>query len=104
MPATFALMRLTVQSSNELPELAREVYEAGPKTSRERMAVFLAAESAAGRLNIPNAMEAAEIFIGMVSGQRQTRAFLGLPPEAVGEQLDKLSREIAFRFVRAYRV
>ena len=103
-PATFALMRLTVQSANELPELAREVYEAGPKTSRERLAAFLANEHPAGRLAIPDAVEAAEIFIGMVSGQRQTRALLGLPAEAVGEQLDKLSREVAYRFVRAYRV
>lgn len=103
-PATFALMRLTVQSANELPELAREVYEAGPKTSRERLASFLTNEHAAGRLNVPDAMEAAEIFIGMASGQRQTRALLGLPAEAVGEQLDKLSREVAYRFVRAYRV
>jgi len=102
-PATFALMRLTVQSANELPELAREVYEAGPKTSRERLSVFLTAENAAGRLSIPDAVEAAEMFIGMVSGQRQTRALLGLPAEAVGEQLDKLAREVAYRFVRAYR-
>ncbi|MDB5453720.1 MAG: TetR family transcriptional regulator [Caulobacteraceae bacterium] len=101
-PATYALMRLTIQSANELPELAREVYEAGPKTSRERLATFLAAENTAGRLSIPNAIEAAEMFIGMASGQRQTRALMGLPPEAVGEQLDKLSREIAHRFVRAY--
>ena len=102
-PATFALMRLTVQSANELPELAREVYEAGPKTSRERLAAFLTNEHAAGRLQVPDAVEAAEMFIGMVSGQRQTRALLGLPAEAAGEQLDKLAREVAYRFVRAYR-
>jgi AcrR family transcriptional regulator len=102
-PSTFALMRLTVQSANELPELAREVYEVGPKISRERLAAFLATEGAAGRLDIPNALEAAEIFIGMISGQRQTRALLGLPAEEVGEQLDRLAREVAHRFVRAYR-
>jgi len=101
-PATFALMRLTVQSANDLPELAREVYEAGPKTSRERLATFLAAENGAGRLSVPDSMEAAEILIGMISGQRQTRALLGLPAEAVGDQLDRLAREIAHRFVRAY--
>jgi AcrR family transcriptional regulator len=101
-PATFALMRLTVQSANDLPELAREVYEAGPKTSRERLAAFLAAESTAGRLSVANPVEAAEMLIGMISGQRQTRALLGLPAEAVGEALDKLAREIAHRFARAY--
>lgn len=100
--ATYALMRLTIQSSSELPELAREVYEAGPKTTRERLSAFLASENAAGRLAVPDATEAAEIFIGMISGQRTTRALLGLPPEAVGDELDRLARECAHRFVRAY--
>lgn len=103
-PATFALMRLTVQSSNDLPELAREVYEAGPKMSRERLAAFLKLEAAAGRLDITNPVEAAELFIGMASGQRQTRALLGLPAEEVGDRLDRLAKEIAHRFVRAYRI
>jgi AcrR family transcriptional regulator len=101
-PATYALMRLTVQSSNELPELAREVYEAGPQASRQRLSTFLAGENAAGRLAIPDSMEAAEMFIGMVSGQRQTRALLGLPPEAVGDELDRLARETSARFIRAF--
>jgi TetR/AcrR family transcriptional regulator, mexJK operon transcriptional repressor len=101
-PATYALMRLTIQSASEMPELAREVFEAGPKASRAKLATFLAAEQAGGRLDIPNAVEAAEVFIGMASGQRQTRALMGLPQETRVEDIDRLSKEVARRFVRAY--
>jgi TetR/AcrR family transcriptional regulator, mexJK operon transcriptional repressor len=101
-PATFALMRLTIQSANDMPELAREVFEAGPKASRAKLAAFLAAEHAAGRLDTSNATEAAEVFIGMTSGQRQTRALMGLPQETREDDIERLSREIARRFVRAY--
>ena len=101
-PATFALMRLTIQSANDMPELAREVYDAGPRASRAKLAAFIAAEHAAGRLDAPNAVEAAEAFIGMASGQRQTRALMGLPPETRVEDIERLSKEIAHRFVRAY--
>jgi TetR/AcrR family transcriptional regulator, mexJK operon transcriptional repressor len=101
-PATYALMRLTIQSANDMPDLAREVFDAGPKAARSKLASFLAAENAAGNLSVPNATEAAEIFVGMVSGQRQTRALMGLAQETKPDELDRLSKEIAHRFVRAY--
>jgi TetR/AcrR family transcriptional regulator, mexJK operon transcriptional repressor len=103
-PATYALMRLTIQSANEMPELAREVFEAGPKASRAKLATFLAAEHAADRLSVPNAIEAAEVFIGMASGQRQTRALMGLPQETRVEDIERLAGEIAHRFMRAYAI
>jgi AcrR family transcriptional regulator len=100
--STYALMRLTIQSANEMPELAREVFEAGPRASRAKLAAFLAAEHAAGHLSVPNALEAAELFIGMISGQRQTRALLGLNQETRLDDIDRLAGEVAARFVRAY--
>lgn len=101
-PGTYALMRLTIQSAGELPELAREVYEAGPKAGRERLAAFLASETRAGRLAVPDADEAAEMFSGMVGGHRQTRALMGLQPETGDGDIERLAREVAARFVRAY--
>lgn len=99
---TYALMRLTIQSANEMPELAREVYESGPNAARARLTEFLAAEHKAGRLNVPNPSEAAEFFAGMVSGHRQIRALMGQPPEVDADGLDRLAKECAYRFVRAY--
>jgi TetR/AcrR family transcriptional regulator, mexJK operon transcriptional repressor len=43
-------MRMAIASVAETPELARAMYEAGPRASRRRLADFLAMETAAGRL------------------------------------------------------
>lgn len=101
-PKAFALMRLTVQSAAEMPDLAREVYEAGPLASRFKLTEFLQTEADAGRLDIPHAPDAAELFIGMAIGHRQIRALLGLPAELESAGLDRAARDVAHRFVRAY--
>lgn len=101
-PGTYALMRLTIQSAAEMPDLAREVYDAGPRAAREKLTEFLRGEHRAGRLDIPEPAEAAEMFIGMVAGHRQIQALMGLESDLASEDLERLSREAAHRFVRAF--
>ena len=50
-----SVMRSAVAASATRPELGRMVYEAGPLEGRKRIASFLAAEAAAGHLDITNA-------------------------------------------------
>lgn len=96
-----SILRLTIQSAEEMPDLGRIVFEAGPLRSRQELATFLRTETAAGRLDVDDPMQAAEFFAGMVVGQRQTRALLGLgsnPPD----EIDRIARAAARRFLRAY--
>ena len=101
-PRNYSLMKLTIQSAGELPELAREVYEAGPRAAHRRLAAFLKAEHEAGRLEIGDALEAAEMFSSMAIGHKQIRLLMGLPIELDEAGLDRLSKEVARRFMRAY--
>ena len=101
-PRGYCLMRLTIQSAGELPELAREVYEAGPRATHRRLAAFLKAEDEAGRLDVDDPLEAAEMFSSMTIGHKQIRLLMGLPIELDEEGLSRLSRDVAHRFVRAY--
>lgn len=101
-PRGYSLMKLTIQSAGELPELAREVYEAGPRSAHRRLASFLKGESEAGRLAIGDPLEAAEIFSGMAIGHKQIRLLMGLPIEMDEEALTRFSNDVAHRFVRAY--
>lgn len=97
-----SLLRVTIQSAGEMPDLARIVFETGPLRSRRELANFLEVESKAGRLAVDDAMQAAEFFAGMVTGHRQTRTLLGLaetPPEA---ELERIARAATRRFLRAY--
>lgn len=102
-PRSVAFMRVAIQSAPEMPELARALYDAGPRDSRARLAEFLAAEHAAGRLNVPDPSQAAEFFGGMALGSYQMAGLLGADRALCADQIDAIAREAAGRFLRAYR-
>lgn len=100
----YALMRVTIQSAGDMPDLAREVFEAGPKHSRAQLARFLELETLAGRMKVDNPLQAAEFFGGMVLGHRQTKALLNLAPDLSDEEIAGAAAEAARVFMRAYAV
>ena len=100
----YALMRVTIQSAGAMPDLAREVFEAGPKHSRAQLARFLELETHAGRMKVDNPLQAAEFFGGMVLGHRQTKALLNLAPDMSEDEIDASATEAARIFMRAYEV
>lgn len=102
-PRGVILMRLAIQGAVEMPDLARAMYEGGARASRARLASFLEAEAAAGRLAIDDPAEAAEFFGGMVIGSFQTAGLLGVPRLLSPEQIDHIARAAAYRFMRAYQ-
>jgi len=98
----YALMRVTIQSAGAMPDLAREVFEAGPKHSRAQLAEFLELETRAGRMTVLNPLQAAEFFGGMVLGHRQTKALLNLAPDMTEDEIEASAAEAARIFMRAY--
>lgn len=103
-PRATAMMRLYIQGAGEAPEVARAVFEAGPKTSRARLAAFLAREHADGRLAVEDPAMAAEFFSGMVVSAHQLAELLGVHPGLTDARIDALATEAARRFMRAYSV
>jgi AcrR family transcriptional regulator len=101
---TYGLMRVTIQSAGDMPDLAREVFEAGPKHSRAQLADFLELETRAGRMKVGNPLQAAEFFGGMVLGYRPTKALLNLAPDQTAAEIEALAAEAARIFMRAYAV
>lgn len=101
-PRHVEMLRATMLAGAEAPDLGRAVYDAGPAESKRRLAAYLAAETAAGRLAVDDPAQAAGMFMGMVMAQRVTRGLLGLPLVEPGEDLDATARECAGRVIRAY--
>ena len=99
-----AVYRMAMQAVTSMPDVARAIYESGPKASRLQLAEFLRLETAAGRLHAPDPLEAAEFFAGMVLGRFQTPALLGVPIALTEAEVDRVAREAATRFMRAYAV
>ena len=96
------IMRLSVQSSVDMPNLAKEVFQMGPRATLTMLASFMQAEMDAGRMDKGDPMEAAEMFAGMASGHKQIAAIMGCPVSMDEESIDALARRIAQRFMRAY--
>jgi AcrR family transcriptional regulator len=96
------IMRLSVQSSADMPNLSREIFELGPRATLSRLAAFMQAEMDAGRMEKGNPTEAAEMFAGMAAGHKQIAAIMGCPIHMDEESIDELARRISRRFLRAY--
>lgn len=96
------LLRMLVTSAGERSDLARDIYEAGPRRSKLRLAQFLANAHASGDLAVDDPDEAAEVFIGMATGHGLIRALLGVGEVLEPERRDARAGEVARRFLRAY--
>jgi AcrR family transcriptional regulator len=99
-----AMYRMAMEAATSMPDVAQAIYEAGPRANRLRLADYLRAETAAGRLLTPNPLEAAEFFAGMVVGGYQSPALLGVPVSLSDDDIDRVANEAAARFIRAYAV
>ena len=100
----FSVFRAAILHAHDMPDVARAMWEAGPKASRARLAGFLALETAAGRLACPDPQEAAEFFGGMVTGACQTAMLLRIDLNMDDTRINHIAREAAMRFLRAYAV
>ena len=100
-PDKVGSMRGVVLMSAEAPEIAQAVYEAGPLRSLKLLAAWLADQTRAGRLNVPDPDEAAEMFSGLVLGHGHLRAMLNVPQIDADQRLRR-AREAARLFVTAY--
>jgi len=103
-PKGASLFRMAMLGAEAMPEISRAIFEAGPRASRRRLADFLAAETAAGRLACPDPAEAAEFFGGMVVSTRQMALMLGVRQHFTDAELDRVAAEATARFLKAYAV
>lgn len=101
-PSGLNIYRMAMISAFDMPEIARAMFEAGPRESRLKLARFLALETQGGRLNCPDPLQAAEFFAGMVIGSHQSAALLGMPVVLTEAKIDQLAAEAAARFLKAY--
>jgi TetR/AcrR family transcriptional regulator, mexJK operon transcriptional repressor len=101
-PGGSSIYRMAILNAHVMPDVARAMYEAGPRASRRALAAFLKAETRAGRLSCPDPLEAAEFFAGMVIGSYQSALLLGVPAQLDPPRIERISHEAAARFLKAY--
>jgi AcrR family transcriptional regulator len=99
-----ALLRLLIAAAPHDPALAGAVLPRGARGTRLKLTRFLERESLAGRMAVPDPAEAADFFAGMVTSHYQMQGLLGLPAELTEARIERIAREAARRFMRAYAV
>nr|WP_295107624.1 TetR/AcrR family transcriptional regulator [uncultured Caulobacter sp.] len=99
---SYSMMRVIILGSGEMPDVAREVFEAGPLSARKQLAAFLRTETELGRMKVDDPDQAAEFFSGMVMGHSQLRSLLRLPSDKTPDEYDRLAKEAVARFIKAY--
>ena len=102
-PDSLAHLRTVMAVAPKFPEIGRAYYEAGPQTGRRRLARYLDRQVAAGRLDIPDTILAAQQFFDTCKGEIFLKVLLGvgsMPTAAereshVGRAVDLLLRAYA---------
>ena len=97
-PANIALYRLVIGEGQRFPELAAQVFRAGPETAAARLADYLRQETRRGRLAVDDPDAAARTFLEMIKGDLHTRALFGLKPPSA-KQVDGHCRRAVRIFV-----
>ena len=100
-PDKASSMRGVTLLSAEAPDIAMAVYEAGPQRSLGLLSAWLAEQTRAGRLDVPDPDDAAEMFSGLALGHGHLRAMLNVPQND-DAQRTRRAREAARVFVTAY--
>jgi AcrR family transcriptional regulator len=77
-PTSLALHRMIISETARFQDLGPAVYEATAAQSMRTLATWLSQHVQAGQLTVPEPESAAEHFFGMVKGNWQVRALLGM--------------------------
>lgn len=101
-PETVATYRMVVAEASRSPELGRTYYENGAARLLARLQELFAAAMSSGKLRKAHPRRAAEQFVGLIRGDLQLRALLGVDLELGEMQQDAVVRAGVDTFCRAY--
>ncbi|HEX4196064.1 MAG TPA: TetR/AcrR family transcriptional regulator [Caulobacteraceae bacterium] len=85
--SSIRLLQLVVAEAQRAPELARTFYDAGPAPGVTRVAEFLEAAKAAGRIDPPDCRMAAQQFLSLCRGHLYFRYSLNLIPRPTPKEI-----------------
>jgi len=97
-----AIHRVVISESVRFPELGRAFHDNGPGVFRRMFGDWLTAETAAGRLAVPDPAIAADQFIGLLRSGLYLRATLGLTPPPTEAEIDATVAATVDVFLKAY--
>jgi AcrR family transcriptional regulator len=103
-PASIAQLRTIIGVTAKFPQIGRAFYEAGPAHGAEKLAGYLAAETARGRLAVDDPASAAMQFLDLCKSGLLSRLLFGVVESLTREEIEaNVARAVAL-FLAAYGV
>lgn len=101
-PTGQTIHRVVTSEAPKFPELARTFYEAGPAQAIDALAAWLAAETATGRLHVPDAAFAAQQFFALCQAGVCLRRTLHIDRSTSQEEIVRVVAAAVDMFLRTY--
>jgi AcrR family transcriptional regulator len=97
-----AVLRLIIAERERFPDLARLYFERGPQRGHRLLVDYLQAVGTHGLLDVDDAEEAAEFFVGMLMHRWYKELLLLNAPTPSDEQIQQRSEHVVGRFLGAF--
>lgn len=98
-PGILAIFRVVIAEGRRFPELGSIFYESGPGVTLAGVISYIERAQALGLVRKEPPSQAANQFLGMLRGDLQLRALLGLVEE---DELERTAQAAVNTFLRAY--
>ncbi|MCK5747822.1 MAG: TetR/AcrR family transcriptional regulator [Oricola sp.] len=102
-PRRVSMQRVMIAQAQQFPDLAQRFFDSGPGYVQRRLAEYLKSETEKGRLNVSDASEAAEQFLGLVKGADQLAALLAVGDAPNADNRAKRVAGAVSAFLKIYR-
>jgi AcrR family transcriptional regulator len=99
---TIAVYRMVMAEAGRIPALGQAFHSNGPAQLLLRLERFFAAAMRAGQLRVADARHAAEQFVGLIRGDLQLRALLGVSADLSSRSRNAVVRSGVDTFCRSY--
>ena len=103
-PELVAQLRTVIAVSAKFPRIGRAYYEAGPQFGLERLTAYLAAQTEAGHLAVPDARVAAAQLIDLCKSYYFPRAIFCMDDRPSAPELRRHIEQAVDLFMRSYGV
>lgn len=96
--------RALLKAALAQPDLARQLYAAGPATGQAKVAEYLSLQAKEGVMDIEDPVQASQIFFQMMFGHFQEQILFGVPVELSQEEQVRHFERMLIAFFKIYRL
>ena len=101
-PEHISMVRMVMAAAEKFPQVGRVFYEAGPGYGISRLATYITAQAAAGRLRVLDAELAACHFLELCQGSMLKPLFFGVTAQPTPQTIDHTIEAAVDVFMAAY--